>query len=357
MRLGALAFLLFLAACAAPAPERKLEPVAFSALPGWQQDDPAAALPALKRSCPRMPEAWRPICAAIPDDPSRARAFFESEFQPYRVTAAAFVTGYYEPELNGSTTRSARYSVPLHRLPSDLVQVDLGEFRDTLKGERIAGRVENGRLRPYSQRAEIARGALDGKDLELLWVDDPVDSFFLEIQGSGRVRLEDGRLLRVGFAGQNGWRYVAIGRVLLDEGSLSRDDVSMQSIRAWLAANPQRAREILDRNPSYVFFRLLEGDGPIGAQGVALTPNRSLAVDRTEVTLGTPVFIDLQHPDSPGGILRRLVVAQDTGGAIRGAGRGDLFLGPGRDAGEIAGRMKARGTMYLLMPKGMVPTS
>jgi membrane-bound lytic murein transglycosylase A len=303
-----------------------------------------------------MPEAWRAACAAIPDDPARARAYFEAEFQPYRVTAAAFVTGYYEPELNGAIERSQRYTVPLHRLPGDLVQVDLGEFRDTLKGERIAGRVENGRLKPYFPRADIARGALDGKDLELLWVDDPVDAFFLEIQGSGRVRLEDGRLLRVGFAGQNGWRYVAIGRVLLDEGALSRDDVSMQSIRAWLAANPEKARSILDRNPSYVFFRILEGDGPIGAQGVALTVGRSLAVDRTEVALGSPVFIDLQHPDSPGGILRRLVVAQDTGGAIKGAGRGDLFLGPGREAGEIAGRMKARGTMFILLPKG-APTS
>ena len=172
MRFGALVFLLLLAACAAPQPEKKLEPVAFSAIPGWQQDDPAAALPALRRSCARMPETWRAVCAAIPEDASRARAYFESEFQPYRVVSAAFVTGYYEPELNGSTTKTARYSVPLHRLPGDLVQVDLGEFRDTLKGERIAGRVVNGRLRPYSQRADIAKGALDGKDLELLWVED-----------------------------------------------------------------------------------------------------------------------------------------------------------------------------------------
>lgn len=355
-RLGALALLAFLAACAA-APEKKFEPVGFAELPGWAADDPAAALPALRRSCPKMPEAWRPACAALPDDPAAARAYFEAEFQPWRVTAPAFVTGYYEPELNGSTVRSARFSVPLHRLPGDLVQVDLGEFRDTLKGERIAGRVENGRLKPYFPRADIARGALDGRDLELIWVDDPVDAFFLEIQGSGRVRLEDGRLLRLGFAGQNGWRYVAIGRVLLDEGALGKDDVSMQSIKAWLAANPDKARTILDRNPSYVFFRFLDGDGPIGAQGVALTPGRSLAVDRTEVPLGTPVFLDLAHPDSAGGLLRRLVVAQDTGGAIRGAGRGDLFLGPGREAGEIAGRMKARGTFYLLLPRGMAPAS
>ena len=356
-RLGAWALLLLLAACAAPAPERKVEPVGFGDLPGWAADDPAAALPALRRSCPRMPEAWRPACAAIPEDPAAARAYFEAGFQPYRVTTPAFVTGYYEPELKGSTTRSARYPVPLHRMPGDLIQVDLGEFRDTLKGERIAGRVENGRLKPYFPRADIAKGALDGRELELIWVDDPVEAFFLEIQGSGRVRLEDGRLLRLGFAGQNGWRYVAIGRVLLDQGDLKADDVSMQSIKAWLAANPAKARAILDRNPSYVFFRFLEGDGPIGAQGVALTPGRSLAVDRTHVPYGTPVFVDLAHPDSPGGILRRLVVAQDTGGAIRGAGRGDFFLGPGREAGEIAGRMKARGTFYLLLPHGVQPPS
>ena len=175
--------------------------------------------------------------------------------------------------------------------------------------------------------------------------------------GSGRVRLEDGRLIRVGFAGQNGHRYVAIGRVLLDEGELQAGDVSMQSIRAWLAAHPEKARGVLDRNPSYVFFRLLEGDGPIGAQGVALTPGRSLAVDRTQVALGTPVFLDLDQPDISGDRLRRLVVAQDTGGAIRGAARGDLFLGPGREAAEIAGRMKARGTFYLLLPRGVAPTS
>ncbi|MSP48493.1 MAG: murein transglycosylase [Alphaproteobacteria bacterium] len=357
-RFGAPALLLlfFLAACVAPQP-KPLEPVAFDALPGWSMDDPAAALPALRRSCPKMPEAWRPACQAIPDDPAGARAYFEAEFQPWRVTAPGFVTGYYEPELNGSTARSPRYQVPLHRLPGDLVQVDLGEFRETLRGERIAGRVENGRLKPYFARADIARGALDGRDLELLWVDDPVDAFFLEIQGSGRVRLEDGRLLRVGFAGQNGQRYVAIGRALLDDGEIAAADVSMQSIRAWLAAYPEKARGLLDRNPSYVFFRLLEGDGPIGAQDVALTPGRSLAVDRTQVTLGTPVFLDLDHPDSPGGILRRLVIAQDTGGAIRGAGRGDLFLGPGHEAGEIAGRMKARGTLYLLLPRGVAPTS
>lgn len=357
MRLGALALLSLLAACAAPAPERKLEPVAFSALPGWAEDDPALALPALRRSCAKMPETWKQACGAIPDDPARARTYFETEFQVYRVTAPGFVTGYYEPELNGAIQRSAKYRVPLHRVPDDLVQVDLGEWRDAWKGERVAGRIIGGRLRPYHQRADIARGALDGRNLEVLWVDDPVDAFFLEVQGSGRAKLEDGRILRIGFAGQNGHRYVAIGRTLLDKGELQPGNVSMQSIRAWLAANPERMREILDSNPSYVFFRILDGDGPIGAQGVALTPGRSLAIDRAHLPLGAPVFLDLAHDDSPGGTIRRLVVAQDTGGAIRGPARGDLFWGPGREAGEMAGRMKANGTLYLLLPRGLVPTS
>ncbi len=304
-----------------------------------------------------MPEDWKQACAAIPEDPARARTYFEAEFQAYRVTAPGFVTGYYEPELNGATQRSERYRVPLHRVPDDLVQVDLGEWRDTWKGERVAGRIVNGRLRPYFPRADIAKGALDSRNLEILWVDDPVDAFFLEVQGSGRARLEDGRVLRVGFAGQNGHRYVAIGRTLLDRGDLKPGDVSMQSIRAWLAANPDRMREILDSNPSYVFFRLIEGDGPIGAQGVALTPGRSLAIDRAHLPLGAPVFLDLAHEDSPGGTIRRLVVAQDTGGAIKGPARADLVWGPGREAGEMAGRMKANGTLYLLLPRGLAPTS
>ena len=351
---GAFALLLLLAACVAPAP-KPYEPVGFDQVPGWREDDLAAALPALRRSCPKMPESWRLACAALPDDPERARSYFEGEFQAYRIGQTALVTGYYEPELNGAQQPSARYRVPLHRPPADLVQVDLGDWRDTWRGERVAGRVENGRLRPYWRRADIAKGVLDGKNAELLWVDDDVDAFFLEVQGSGRVRLEDGRLLRVGFAGQNGHRYVAIGRTLLDKGELKPGEVSMQSIRAWLAANPDKMREILDSNPSYVFFRILEGEGPLGAQGVALTPGRSLAVDRSLLPLGAPVFVDLLHPDSPGGRLRRLVVAQDTGGAIKGPARGDLFWGPGAEAGEIAGRMKAEGALYLLLPRGLAP--
>jgi membrane-bound lytic murein transglycosylase A len=362
-RLGAAALLLFLAACAAPPKpaEPAYEQVGFTALPGWGADDVAASLPALRRSCPKMPAAWKDACAAIPADDAasngQARAYYETWFQPWRATSPAFVTGYYEPELNGAQTKSPAYPVPLHRTPGDLVQVDLGEWRDTWKGERIAGRIERGRLKPYFRRAEIAKGALDGKDLELIWVDSAVDAFFLEVQGSGRVKLEDGRIVRIGFAGQNGHRYVAIGRVLLDDGSLQPGDVSMQSIKAWLAANPEKARGILDRNPSYVFFRILEGDGPIGAQNVALTPHRSLAVDRVHMPLGAPVWLDLVHPDSPGGLIRRLTVAQDTGGAIKGPARGDLFWGPGVQAGEMAGRMKARGAAYLLLPRGVAPPS
>ncbi|MBU2089727.1 MAG: MltA domain-containing protein, partial [Alphaproteobacteria bacterium] len=262
-----------------------------------------------------------------------------------------------EAELSGSLTRTARHTVPLHRRPDDLVMVDLGQFRDELKGQRIAGRVIDGSLKPYESRQQIVGGALDSRRLEILWVDDPVDAFFLQIQGSGRVTLADGRVIRVGYAGQNGHPYVAIGRELIAKGELTRENVSMQSIRAWLAANPGRADEIMNSNPSYVFFRELPGEGPVGAQGVALTPLRSLAVDRRFVPLGTPVWLDVDHPDSGAPRLRQLVVAQDVGGAIRGPVRGDLFWGHGKDAADKAGRMKSTGFYYLLLPKALTPGS
>jgi membrane-bound lytic murein transglycosylase A len=206
-------------------------------------------------------------------------------------------------------------------------------------------------LKPYETRQEIDAGRLSGRDLELLWVDDPLDAFFLHIQGSGRVRLADGETVRVGYAGQNGQPYVAIGRLLAERGALRRDEVSLQSIRDWLAAHPAEAAEVLAANPSYVFFRLLEGDGPIGAHGVALTPGRSLAVDPSFVPLGVPVWLDTTDPLDERRPLRRLMMAQDTGGAIRGAIRGDVFWGAGEEAKARAGRMRSRGRYYLLLPR------
>ena len=233
------------------------------------------------------------------------------------------------------------------------MSVALGDFRTDFAGERIAGRVVDGRLRPYPSRGDIVAGTLAGRGLEIAWVADPVDAFFLQIQGSGRLALPDGRIVRVGYDGQNGRPYTAIGRVLVEEGALAREAVSMQSIRAWLAAHPDRAEGVMNANSSYVFFRRLAGDGPIGAQGVALTPQRSIAVDPRFVPYSVPVWLDATAPTPDGGAaaLRRLMIAQDTGGAIRGPVRGDVFWGAGEDAAAIAGRMNDRGRWWILLPR------
>ena len=236
--------------------------------------------------------------------------------------------------------------------------MDLGSFRDDLAGRRVAGRVEAGRLRPYADRAEIDRGALAGRGLELVWVEDLVDLFFLHIQGSGRIDLAGGGFVRVGYAGQNGHPYTAIGRELVVRGELEPEDVSMQSIRRWLMAHPESVPEIFATNPSYVFFRRLEGDGPLGALSVALTPERSLAVDRSHLPLGAPLSVETTlPPEGPenGAPWRRLTIAQDTGGAIRGPLRGDLFWGAGARAAEIAGRMRQPARLWLLLPETVDP--
>lgn len=313
---------------------------------------------------------WREPCAAVAAAPAgddrAARATLEAWFVPFAATnngnAQGLFTGYYEPELRGSRARGGAYTVPLYGRPGDLVTVDLGLFREELKGQRIAGRVRSGTLRPYATRAEIEAGALDGLaredggPLELVWVDDSVDAFFLHIQGSGRIVLEDGSIIRVGFAAQNGHPYVAIGRELVARGVMTREQVSMQSIRAWLGANPGDARELMNRNPSFVFFRPLTPpvssmDGPLGSEGVPLTPGRSLAVDRNFLAMGVPVWLDAADPLDSRQRVRRLMVAQDTGGAIRGPVRGDVFWGFGADAAERAGRMRSAGRYWILLPR------
>jgi membrane-bound lytic murein transglycosylase A len=362
---------------APPLPDRlALQPAAFTDLPGWNTDHVAEALPALLRSCAvlmRDPAErdlglaglagdWRPICAAAaslaPADDAAVRTFFERYFQPVAAANQArpdgLFTGYFEVSLNGSRTAGGRYDVPLYRRPPDLVMVDLGLFRDDLRGNRIAGRVTDGQLKPYESRAEIDRGALKGKGLELLWVDDPIDAFFLDIQGSGRVRLEDGSTVQVGYAGQNGHPYIPIGRKLAERGALQPGAVSMQSIRQWLAANPAEAGKVMEENPSYVFFREIKGDGPLGAEGVVLTPGRTLAVDPRFIPYGVPLWLATTLPGASGQpetALQRLMVAQDTGGAIRGPVRGDVFWGFGAEAAETAGGMKQRGQWWLLLPK------
>jgi membrane-bound lytic murein transglycosylase A len=235
------------------------------------------------------------------------------------------------------------------------VTVDLGLFRDEWKGRRIAGRVADRALLPYPDRTEIRNGALRGRGLELAWVDDPIDAFFLEIQGSGRIELAEGGVLRVGYAAQNGQPYFAIGRDLVERGALKKEEVSLQSIRAWLLAHPREAPQVLGRNRSYVFFAELKGEGPLGAEGVPLTPGRSLAVDLQYLPLGVPVWLDGKAPapteKAPARPLRRLLVAQDTGGAITGPVRGDVFWGHDEAAAAIAGRMKHPGRIWLLLPR------
>ncbi len=339
---------------------------------------------ALRRTCGRLarlaPEAdlnvagraadWRAPCAALSGvadgNDTAARSFFETWFVPFSAAnngePNGLFTGYYEPELRGSRTRKGRFVVPLYGRPADLVTVELSLFREEWKGQRIAGRVQQGALRPYPGRAEIEAGALSGiaRDgggaLELVWVDDAVDAFFLHIQGSGRVVLDDGSLMRVGYAAANGRPYLAIGRELIARGALAREDVSMPSIRTWLAANPGEARDVMNKNASFVFFRPLPApvnanDGPPGSEGVPLTPGRSLAVDRNHLAMGLPLWLDAEDPLDKQQRVRRLMVAQDTGGAITGPVRGDVFWGSGADAAERAGRMRSSGRYWLLLPR------
>jgi membrane-bound lytic murein transglycosylase A len=367
----------------APAPSAEagdalyLTPASYEQVPGWAEDPMSAALPALLRSCQKLVEKapetpvgpngiagsvadWIPVCntawGLTPSDDIDMRAFMMRWFRPYLVSDAdgadGLFTGYYEPELYGSLTQSPQYSVPLYRVPDDMATVPLGPFRADLEGESIVGRVDGTRFVPYYSHQEIDMGALAGRGLELLYVDDPVAAFFLHIQGSGRVFLDDGTEMRVGYAGKNGRPYVAIGRVLADRGEIPLEQVSLQSIRAWLDANPDRAREVMYQNPSFIFFQPIDGDGPIGAQGAVLTPSRSIAVDTRLLPLGAPIFVDTIWPAGPdqGSAMRRLMIAQDTGGAIRGAVRGDVYWGSGDIAGEYAGAMKSPGRYYLLLP-------
>ncbi len=351
-----------------------LQPVGFDALAGWQTDRQGEALEAFTRSCAvlgRQPNAivnaddWRAVCADAARldaaDHAASRGFLERRFQPYLVTdrgeALGLFTGYFEIELNGSRSRSSRFGIPIYRRPPELVTVELGRFRDELSGTHLAGRVANAALVPFASRREIAAGGLAGRGLELVWVDDAADAFFLAVQGSGRVRLGDGTVMRLGYAAGNGHPYRSIGAELARRGAVPRDQVTMQSIRAWLRANPAEAQALFDTNPSYVFFREIEGAGPVGSQGVALVAGRSLAVDSRFIPLGAPLWLDTSEPgapDSPDSSdrkLRRLVIAQDTGSAIQGPVRGDVFFGAGPQAAERAGAMKQPGRYFLLLPR------
>lgn len=373
----ALAALAALASCDLGTPSApRLEAIGYDEVPGWSEDHHAEAVAALGRSCdvfvlnrdeevvgtalvPMMARDWRQPCAELPRlaraDDTAARAFFERWFKPFRITvgsgADGLFTGYYEPLLNGARRRGGKFTVPIYRRPPELVTVDLGRFRKALTRKRIAGIVRGGHLYPFAARAQIKGGALAGRGLELVWVDDATDAFFLHIQGSGRVRLADGDEMRIGYSGANGHPYTAIGRVLIERGEIEPEHVSMQAIRRWLASHPDRAQALMTENASFIFFREISGERPIGSQGVGLTPGRSLAVDPAFVPMGLPVWLDVTDPIDADAPLRRLMVAQDTGGAIKGAVRGDVFWGHGTDAAVRAGTMKSSGTYYLLIPR------
>ena len=356
----------------------------FAELDGWASADQRAAFRAFKASCnvivAKKDEdpvggdpsygtagAWRQPCQTALQievtSETDARQFFETWFQPVQVLnreePVGLFTGYYEPQLNGSRKPSRVFNVPLNARPADLVQVDLGTFRPALKGERVAGRVDGGKLVPYATRAQIVSGALGSLTRPVVYVDSAIDAFFLEVQGSGRVKLEDGSMIRVAIDGQNGHPYTGIGRVLLDRGEIAKGQLSMQSIRAWLDANPGKAQALMNENASYVFFKEQPiadpSVGADGAQGVPLTPEGSVAVDLKFHALGAPVWIDAHAPAAEAGqedvVFQRLFVMQDTGGAIRGPVRADVYWGAGKTAESIAGRMAHKGRMYVLLPK------
>lgn len=350
-----------------------LKAVAFSDLPAWSHDRHTEALATFKLSCPKLLSSedqevgerpiaaanWAPVCRAakafVATDGNAAKKFFEGWFSPFLVSAngvsSGLFTGYFEAELRGSLTRSERFHVPLFGMPLDLVRIDLGQFDSALNGHRIVGRLSNRGLVPYFRRSAIQHGALGETAPVVAWVDDVIDAFLLQVQGSGRVRLDEGGVLRVGFAGHNGHGYVSIGRVLIDAGELSPGRASWRDIREWIARNPTKVDALLGQNPRYIFFRKISGAGPIGAQGVPLTPRRSLAVDPKFIPLGAPLWLDTKWPGPGDRRLRRLMIAQDAGSAIKGPIRGDFFWGYGKSALAEAGRMKSRGRYFILLPR------
>jgi membrane-bound lytic murein transglycosylase A len=354
-----------------------------AAWPAWLQSCRAFERVAARRAL------WQPVCTAAAALPARdaatLRSFVRTSFDAWRLRAETReepgnagtgasaaeprllsiadrgrITGYYEPLLSGSRARDARFSVPLHRRPDDLLIVDLGSVHPELAGKRVRGRLVDSpagkRVVPYFARSELDDGVLNGH--ELLWVDDAIEAFFLQVQGSGRVQFADGTQVRLGYADTNGHPYRSIGRVLIDRGELTFEQASMQGIQAWARANPGKLKALLDENPSYVFFRELPvGDpaaGPVGALNVPLTPGYSVAADPQFVPLGAPVIVDTEHP-STRAPLQRLMLAQDTGGAIRGPIRFDFFWGFGKPAGEHAGRQRHEVSAWLLLPRGLTP--
>lgn len=350
---------------AAKPAEPALQAAQYSDLPGWTEDDATPAFAAFVSQCASLQRQalWKNACASASalsnPDANSVRAWFESQLRPWQLvnpdgSRSGLVTGYYEPVLQGSRTRKPPYTTPVFGVPDDLIIVDLGELYPDLKHMRLRGRLEGRKLIPYYSRAEWTKQE-DGRR-SLLWVSDPIDFFFMQIQGSGQIELDDGSRIRLNYADQNGHPYRSIGRWLIDKGELKPEQASMQGIKAWARANPRRLQELLNTNPSLVFFRELkaEGSGPQGAMGLPLTPERSIAVDPRTTPLGAPVWLATTQPNSEQP-LQRLMLAQDTGGAIRGPVRADFYWGSGPAAGNQAGKMKQSGRMWVLLPQEYVP--
>ncbi|MBI3441272.1 MAG: MltA domain-containing protein [Proteobacteria bacterium] len=355
-----------------------LQPSSFDRIQNWSTDNQSEAIAPLQKSCALIlkkdPAAemgvdgfagtagqWQEVCNKLstyllPTD-NDARQFFQDNFIPYEVRGArgreGLFTGYYEPTLHGSRGKHGKFRIPIYGRPHDLISVSLGDFKPLLKGETIMGRVQDKKLVPYYKRAEIEKGALKKQRREIAWVDNAVDAFFLHIQGSGQIVLDNHRTLHVGYAAENGQPYMAIGQELIRRGALTKDNVSMQSIREWLEQHPEDASDVMNLNTSYIFFsKLADQEGPLGAEGVPLTPRRSIAVDRKKIPYGVPLWLEAEEPDNDG-CLQLLMIAQDTGGAITGSVRGDFFWGAGEEAEHKAGLMKSRGHSWLLLPKSV----
>jgi len=340
------------------------QPVAFDALPGWSQAALAPSLRAFLTGCGRPPAPLMISCELAaqvpPGDEAEARKFFESHFTAYALRSSSsgdsgMLTGYYEPVIEGSRLRDPANGIPIYGVPEDLITVELGAVNPDVRNMRLRGRLEGRRLVPYWSRAEIESRNAALPAPVLAWTSDAVDLFFLQIQGSGQVRLRDGQRLRIGYADQNGHPFRSLGRYLVDRGEMTLDQASMQNIKAWAVQNPHKLRDALNANPSYVFFRELNlkpDEGPVGALGVPLTAGYSLAVDRRFVPLGAPVYLATNYPLSEER-LERLMAAQDTGGAIRGVVRGDFYWGSGAEAGAQAGRMRNQARLWLLWPRGV----
>ncbi|MCH8239573.1 MAG: MltA domain-containing protein [Proteobacteria bacterium] len=355
--------------------------LAFSGIGGWEHDDHGQAFATFRRSCERIvqvagarakagkgdaePHSLREICEAALVSGEKlenkaARAFFEKHFTPYRTSnsdASGFVTGYFEPELPGARVRSKRFSVPVYRIPRDLVQLIADAERAARNHEMTYARNTAQGHVPYYERKEIEQGALDGAGLEILYLASWTDAFFVHVQGSARVALDEGGHVRLAFAAKNGHPYTSIGKLLVARGVLSKSEMSMAVLRAWLEANPRAAREVMWQNRSYIFFRERTGPdadaGPVGAQGVVLTARRSLAIDTSLHALGTPIWVNAPELDVHGGHgFRQLMIAQDAGSAIKGAGRGDIYWGTGAQAGDIAGATRHKAEFILLLPNG-----